>query len=297
MQKNNITYLLLKSSWTLLSFIPLSIMYIFSDILFYPFYYVIRYRRKVARKNLVESFPEKNKKEIVKIEKRFYRFFLDLYFETRKSASISIEEMRKRMKFTNIEEVNKVLASGKSISLYLGHYCNWEWISSMPLSLNKDSISGQIYKRLSSVPVNKLLLKNRSRFGAVSVEMKETMRWISSCISEGKATITGYIADQSPKLRDSKYFLEFLNHQAPVLTGAEKITKRYGLEAYYLNVSRIKRGYYEASFVRLHEEPKTLPDYELTKIYYEHLERSIRINPEFYLWTHNRFKHSKKNNA
>jgi KDO2-lipid IV(A) lauroyltransferase len=251
-----------------------------------------RYRRKITRKNLTESFPEKSLKEIVAIEKRFYHFFVDLIFETCKFAVISKKEISKRMKFTNIEEINDVLQQGKSISLYLGHQGNWEWISSMPLHLDRNAVSGQIYHRLRDRAVDRLMLHNRERLGATSVEMSKTLRWISNHLRNQEVTITGYIADQSPRKNNLQHYVPFLHHLTPVLVGTEKITKKHRLEAYYLDVKRIKRGYYEVTFLKMHADPQSLPDFELTDIYYNMLEKTIRKQPECYLWTHKRFKHA-----
>jgi len=290
-------YHLLQWFWNLLSLIPLRVMYILSDGLFYPLYYLGRYRRKIVRKNLTESFPEKSLAEIRKIEKQFYRFFTDIIFETCKLATISKKEISRRMKFTNVETVNAVLQQGKSISLYLGHYGNWEWVSSMPLCLNREAVAGQIYRKLKNKVVDRLLLHNRSRMGAVCIEMNEVPRRINEYISNQEVSIIGYIADQSPKKRDIRHYVPFLHHHTPTLTGTEKLTKRYGFEAWYLHVKRVKRGYYEADFIQIHENPQSLPDFELTDLYYKHLEHTILQQPELYLWTHNRFKHVQKLNG
>ena len=293
MQKtgNTIKYYLLKGMWRLFSFIPLPVMYVLSDLLFYPLYYWIRYRRKITRKNLTESFPEKSRQELTIIEKRFYRFFIDFMFEMCKMASLSEQEMRRRMQFTNIKEINRVLENGKSISLFIGHCGNWEWVSSMPSHLPKNIVAGQIYHRIRNQAVDKLLLHNRSRWGAHTIEMKETLRWINTQASKGQVTITGYIADQAPRRSDTQHYVRFLNHWTPALTGAEKITRKYGFEAYYVDIERKRRGYYEAHFVRMSERPQSLSGFELTDIYFNLLEQTIRKHPENYLWTHNRFKH------
>lgn len=280
--------------WVLGSLIPLRVMYVISDILYYPFYYLIRYRRKVAHKNLVDCFPEKSAKEIARIEKRFYRFFLDNVFEVCKLASISKKTMCKRMIFDNTDEINDLLQQGKSISLYLGHYGNWEWVSSIPLHLKGNVIAGQIYRKLSSPLSDKLFLRNRSRMGAVSVEMDHTLRWVKEHVDNKVTTITGYIADQSPRRGETKHFANFLNHYTPVQIGAEKITKRYKMEAFYLDVVREKRGYYKATFVKMADDTSSLPEMKLTEIYYNYLEKTIRRQPEFYLWTHRRFKRAQK---
>lgn len=276
----------------LLAILPFRVLYFLSDCIYYLIYYIVRYRRTIVRKNLIESFPEKREQEIILIEKKFYKFFTDNIFESFKMATISRKEISCRMKFKNVEAANSVLNEGKSISLYLGHYGNWEWVSSMPLHLKEGVVAAQIYHRLHNDDMNRLILNNRGRMGAVSVEMYKTARYINELAGENKVSIIGFIADQSPRKKDSRYFIPFLNHNVPVLTGTEKITKHYGFEAWFLKMKRIKRGYYEAEFVRMHDNPKSLPDFELTSIYFSLLEDMIKTAPELYLWTHNRFKHA-----
>jgi len=290
------SYNLLQWAWRILSCIPLWMMYVLSDGIFYLLYYFVRYRRKVARKNLTESFPEKSEKEIVAIEKRFYRFFIDLMLEMSKLMSFSKKEMAKRMYFTNIEVLSEVLQQGKSVSLYMSHHGNWEWVSSLGMHLNRENkiVAGQVYKALHNKNVDKLLIYNRERMGSVCVEMNQTLRWIDNQVKNNVASLTCYVADQSPRKSQIQHYVPFLHHCTPAFIGAEKITKRYDFEAWYLDVRRIKRGYFEATFVRLHDDPKSLPDFELTDIYYRHLEQTIRRQPELYLWTHNRFKYAQK---
>ena len=288
------TYHLLSFFIRLLSCLPFGVLYILSDFLYYVVYYVIRYRREVVRKNLTESFPEKSEQEILCIEKEFYHSFVDIILESCKLASISKDEMKLRMTFKNVDYVNTVLRNGKSIALYLGHYANWEWCSSIPLHLDKNVIGAQIYHKLSNKNMDRLMLDIRERMGAVCVDMHKTARYVTEISAEKKISIIGFIADQSPRKKDSRYFLHFLNHNTPVLTGTEKIVKHYGLEAFFLSVKRVKRGYYEAEFIQLHDNPKSLPDFKLTDIYYQMLEKCIIENPELYLWTHKRFRHAER---
>ena len=280
-----------------LSLIPFKVMYVLSDGLYYLLYYVIRYRRSIVHKNLTESFPEKSEQEILQIEKKFYRYFTDQVLESTKMATISPEEMSRRMKFTNVEAADAVLVSGKSIALYIGHYGNWEWVSSIPLWLDKKVRAVQIYHKLRNENMDKLMLQTRERMGAVSVEMRKTARYITEMANSNQVSIVGFIADQSPRKKEVRHFLSFLNHKTPVLTGTEKIIKHYDFEAWFLNMKRVKRGYYEAELIRLHENPKVLPDFELTAIYYQMLEQMIQNRPELYLWTHKRFKHAMKLDA
>ena len=293
-RKADLGYRILKLCWVAVSLIPLPVMYLFSDLLFWPFYWLGRYRRAVVRRNITESFPYLPKREARRLERKFYRFFLDIFFETCKYASIGKRTICKRMVFENTEEINDLLRQGRSISLYLGHYGNWEWVSSLPLHLEGDAAAGQIYRELSNLTAERLLLESRCRMGAVCVEMDNTLRWINRQAADGVTTITGYIADQSPRKRDAHYYIDFLNHCVPVLTGAEKITVRYGMEAYYLDVERVRRGYYRGTFVRMADDPASLPEGGLTEIYYVMLEKTISRRPEFFLWSHNRFRNAKK---
>ena len=290
-------YQLLHFFLKLLSSIPFRVLYALSDGLYYLLYYGVGYRRKVVRRNLTECFPEKELPEIKRIEKQFYRFFVDMVFESAKMTTISAEEIARRMKFINAEGVNARLREGHSQTIYLGHYGNWEWVASMPLCLEKSMTGAQIYHKLRNEHMDRLLLRNRERMGSRCVEMRKTARYINDLVSRQVLSVTGYIADQSPKKSESRHFLPFLNHRTPVLTGTEKLTKHYGFDAWYLDVRRVKRGYYEAEFVRMHDQPQSLPDFELTALYFQHLEQTIRRQPELYLWTHNRFKHAEKLNV
>lgn len=287
-------YHLLSFLLKLISYIPFRALYVLSDGLYYILYYIIRYRRKIVRKNLTESFPTLKGKEILQVEKKFYRYFTDQVLESCKMATISPEEMKKHMKFTNIEAANAVFKEGKSIALYMGHYGNWEWISSIPLWVAEGVTSVQIYHKLRNDNTNRLILNMRERLGAISVEMRKTARYITEITNTNQVSVIGFIADQSPKKKEVRYFLPFLHHRTPILVGTEKIVKHYGFEAWFLDMKRVKRGYYEAELIRMHEEPTSLPDFELTEIYFRMLEKMIQERPELYLWTHNRFKHATK---
>lgn len=287
-------YHLLSFLLKLISYIPFRVLYVLSDGLYYILYYIIRYRRKIVRKNLTESFPTLKGKEILQVEKKFYRYFTDQVLESCKMATISPEEMKKHMKFTNIEAANAVFKEGKTIALYMGHYGNWEWISSIPLWVAEGVTSVQIYHKLRNDNMNRLILNMRERLGAISVEMRKTARYITEISNTNQVSVIGFIADQSPKKKEVRYFLPFLHHRTPILVGTEKIVKHYGFEAWFLDMKRVKRGYYEAELIRMHEEPASLPDFELTEIYFRMLEKMIQERPELYLWTHNRFKHATK---
>lgn len=286
------TYHLLRFFFKLMSRLPFSVLYVMSGGIYVLLYHVARYRRKIVRKNLTECFPEKDLREIRDIEKKSYRFFSDNIVESFKMSAMTPEEMGRRMRFTNVEEVNSVLRSGRSVALYLGHYGNWEWISSMPLHLEKSAVAAQIYHKLRNKAMDRIMLEHRGAHGAVNVDMYRTARYITELSADKRTSIIGFIADQSPKKREVRHFLQFLHHRTPVLTGTEKITKHYGFDPWFVRIRKVRRGYYEAEFVHMHDDPKSVPDFELTRIYYEMLEQAIREKPELYLWTHKRFKHA-----
>lgn len=286
------TYHLLRFFFKLMSRLPFGVLYAMSGGIYVLLYHVARYRRKIVRKNLTECFPEKDLREIRDIEKKSYRFFSDNIVESFKMSAMSPEEMGRRMRFTNVEEVNSVLRSGRSVALYLGHYGNWEWISSMPLHLEKSAVAAQIYHKLRNKAMDRIMLEHRGSHGAVNVDMYRTARYITELSADKRTSIIGFIADQSPKKREVRHFLQFLHHRTPVLTGTEKITKHYGFDPWFVRIRKVGKGYYEAEFVHMHDDPKSVPDFELTRIYYEMLEQVIREKPEMYLWTHNRFKHA-----
>lgn len=276
-----------------LSYIPFWMLYAISDIMYYPLYYVIRYRREIVRKNLTESFPEKSLSEIITIEKKFYRFFMDMLLESSKIASISPDEMKKRMKFVNIDKTNKLLDEGKSLAFFMGHFCNWEWMTSVGLWIKDDVVCAQVYHKLINETFDKIIKQMRERMGNICVEMRQTARFVASMKAENKACMVALIADQSPKRRQIKHYVKFLNHMVPVLVGPEKIANHFVYMPIFVNAKRVKRGYYECEFSLLHNDPTSLPDYKLTDLYFERLEDEIRKHPECYLWTHNRFKYAK----
>ena len=195
----HLLYYLFFFFWFVASLLPLRLLYFFSDLLYYPLYYVVRYRRKVVRKNLEESFPEKPLVELRKIEREFYHYFCDYIVETIKLFSMSEKQMRQRMTFGGVDKINEIIKH-KDCVLYLGHYCNWEWVSSIPLHLGMTDnfIAGQIYHQIENKAFDKLFLWMRSRFHAVNIEMLMALRHLVRYKQQNKRFIIGFISDQSP---------------------------------------------------------------------------------------------------
>lgn len=276
--------------WYLLSLLPLSVLYVLSDILFVLAYYVFRYRKRLVRKNLMDSFPEKKESDIIKIEKGFYLFLCDYIVESMKLLTMSKKNLQRLMVFKGTETVNEIIADGQSCAIYLGHYCNWEWITSLPLYVTKDAQCGQIYHPLENKDFDRLFLRLRERMGAVCIPMAETLRRIVEFKKKGKQVVVGYISDQVPYWNNIHYWTNFLHHDTPVLTGTERIAKSANHAVFYMDVKCVRRGYYECEFKLITREPKKYKDFELTEIYFRELEKTIQRDPKYWLWSHNRWK-------
>ncbi|MBQ9677435.1 MAG: lysophospholipid acyltransferase family protein [Prevotella sp.] len=273
----------------MVSLLPMWLHYLFADVLYYLLYYVIRYRLQVVRKNLASSFPEKTQPELRQIEKGFYHWFCDYLAESVKLMTISKGNLQKRMVFKGTEVVDEIVESGQSCAVYLGHYGNWEWITSLPLWVTPKAQCGQIYHPLENSVFDTLFLRLRQRMGAVCISMQDTLRKILEFRKEGQPVVIGYISDQKPNWFNIHHWVDFLHHDTPVLTGTERIARKVNHAVFYMDVRRIKRGYYEAEFKLMTREPQKMEEYQITDIYYQMLEESIRKAPEYWLWSHNRW--------
>ena len=287
-------YLLYSIVW-LISLLPLKILYFVSDGIYLIAYHVVKYRRQVVRDNLSSAFPEKSAEELLKIEKDFYHFFADYIVETIKLCSISKKQIRKRMQFVGVEEMVKALQDKQKGFgfVYLAHYGNWEWITSLTLHIHdvdKGVIAAQIYHPLRNKAFDRLFLKIRSRFDSESVGMKETLRYILRNRRDKKPTIMGFIADQGPKWNSIHHWTDFLHHKTPVFIGTEQIGKKVDALIFYGHIERPKRGYYRCEISLMSDNAKEKPDYELTDMYFSMLENTIKKSPHLWLWSHKRWK-------
>lgn len=274
------------------SLLPLRVLYLLADVLAGLMHTVIRYRRRVTRDNLTHCFPELPVKEIRRTERRFYRFLADYFVETLKLASMSEKEMRRRMRFEGLDEVNADLRRGRCVSLFLGHYGNWEWVSSMPLHLWRGAHPCQIYHHLHNRTAAYIFEKLRTRFGATNIPMEDTLTVIGHDWRDGVPNICGYIADQSPKYASLHHFVQFFGRETAVLTGTERISRLVHAPVYYCEMTRPSRGRYVCRFIRMTDDASALPKFELTDDYWRRLEAQIRREPSLWLWSHRRWKHT-----
>lgn len=289
-----IAYALSYTFWYTMSLLPMSLLYVFSDCLYLLVGKVVKYRHKVIWKNLKDSFPEKDEAELLRIEREFYHYFCDYLVETIKLLNMSKRELRQRMVFTGIEEMNELLEKGVSCAVYLGHYGNWELITSLPLWVSEKAQCCQVYHPLNNERFDKLFKSVREKHHALCIPMAETLRQVVSYRQKKQPIVIGYIADQAPFWNNIHHWVDFLNHDTPVLTGSERIIKKTGQAVFYGDVSRVRRGYYQCDFKLITTEPAKYMDWEITDKYFQLLEETIHRQPELYLWSHKRWKRTRE---
>ncbi|MEO7212193.1 lysophospholipid acyltransferase family protein [Mucilaginibacter sp.] len=273
--------------WYLFSLLPFWFLYLISDGLYVLIYYVTKYRRRVVRENLKNSFPEKSDAERLKIEKQYFRYMGDLLVETFKMISISEKELRARMHMKNPEIVEHYFSQGKSIIAAAGHYGNWEMaaLEFGMLSKNKTII---VYKPLNNPRFDAFLNKQRARFGSMLVTMKQTLRTMISLKDE--RTVSVLASDQTPGVNEVTYFTNFLNQPTAVFLGIEKIAKMTDAAVVFYRIECVKRGYYTYELVPLVDNPKETAQYEITNMQVGYLEKQIQETPQYWLWSHRRWK-------
>lgn len=291
---SNLRYHILYALWYTLSLLHLRVLYVLSDIIFVIVYYVVGYRRKVVRSNLERCFPEKDKSERKGIERRFYRFFCDYLVETLKMMSMSKEQIRRRVVFKGMEEVNRLMAEGTPIGLYLGHVGNWEWLTTIDYWMPDHMVSAHLYHPLKDKVMDRLFLRLRAKHHSVGIPMKETLRRLVMLKKQCKNFIVGYISDQNPKWQNIHHWLTFFGQETPVFTGTERIMKSTHQAFAYGDVYRVRRGYYECHIHILDPHPENVPDWQLTDRYFVELEKTIRRAPHLWLWTHKRWKRTRE---
>lgn len=276
------------------SLLPFSILYVLSDFTYLIVYYLIGYRKNVVRENLKRSFPGKTDRELLATEKKFYHHLCDLLFESMKMATISKEEMSRRMKILNYEPLLKHYDENKSVLLITSHYGNWEWTSSFSMYLPADKPMYQVYKQQKNKLFDRLIYNLRIRFGSVNVEVNELFDVLSSLKHQGKMGMIGLISDQSPSRKGIKYQSQFLNQRTPVITGTEIIAKKYDFPVYFVQIRRVKRGYYTCNPVPICLHPQESGKFEITEKYIRLLEQEIMAEPAYWLWSHRRWKFADK---
>ncbi len=276
-----------------ISILPFPVFYFVSDIVFVMVYHLIRYRRKTVTDNLQLVFPEKSSEEIATIRKKFYRHMCDMFLEMIKTISISEKELKKRFTFSNLEELRELESHDKSIIVMCGHYASYEWMLSLQLYGLKHRSYG-IYKRIRNKYFDRLIKSIRGRFNAELISTYHATETIRGNQEHGILGNYAMIADQSPKLERAKYWIDFMGIKAPVFEGSDRLARKLDMIVVYLHVEKVKRGHYEASFIPITTDARNDPPHFITRRFIKLLEKQINSAPEYYLWTHKRWKHRDK---
>lgn len=272
--------------------LPFPVLYLLSDGFFFLVYRVIRYRRNVVSENLLLAFPEKSPESRKDIEKKFYSHMCDMFLEMTKTMSMTPEEMQRRFTFRNIEVLKELEMQNRSSMIMFPHYASWEWAITLD-----PYVSGKgygIYQPVNNKYFDQWVRKVRAKFGTTLISTKETREVIAINQADGQLAHYGILSDQSPMPKKARYWAPFMGITVPVHVGAEALCKRHGLPAVYLKVRKVGRGYYQGELILLAREPARMPDFEITDAFLREVEASVREAPEYYFWTHKRWKHRNK---
>ncbi len=272
-----------------ISMLPFRLLYLLSDFVYLIVYYFIGYRKKTVRENLALALPNLSDEERLVIEKKSYKHLCDMFLEMIKTMTISTKEINKRFVFSNLEVYKKLEKQDKSIAMMLAHYASYEWVISMNTYVRFNGYA--IYKKIANPYFDKLVRDIRSRFKAYLITTKETVPTIINNKNNNKLSIYGFASDQSPKISSAFHWQKFMGIEVPVHTGAEMLSKKYDMNVIFLKVKKVKRGHYEASFEILSDKVQEVPNYEITDKFLKLVEQQIYEAPEYYLWTHKRWKH------
>lgn len=284
-----LAYILIYPLLWLVSILPFRLLYAFSDLLYFFIYRIFSYRTEIVKENLDLVFPDKSKDEKKRIMKKFYHHLCDMVVESIKSMTISDSEMKKRFVFTNIEEIHKLEKINKSIVLMCGHYGSWEWIFVLQEYVNHKGYA--VYKRLANRYFDRLVKRIRAKYNSHLITTKETIPTLTKTKEQGELTINGFVSDQSPRVGKAYHWNDFMGIKVPIHTGAEMLAKKLDMAVVFFSVKRIKRGYYETTFKTLAVHPNEFENYEITDMFLKLVEAQIYEAPEYYLWTHKRWKH------
>ncbi|WP_115812271.1 lysophospholipid acyltransferase family protein [Flavobacterium aquicola] len=286
-----VIYLLIYPFLWCISILPFPILYLFSDFVYLILYRTIGYRKKTVRENLRLALPHLSKKERLIIEKKFYSHLCDMFLEMIKTMSISKEEICKRYVFKNFDLYQELEKQDKSIAIMCAHYASYEWVVSMNYYTNFKGYG--IYKKIKNPYFDKLVHSIRSKYNAALITTKEAIPTIANNYRNKILSTYGFASDQSPKENVTNHFSKFMGIEVPVYTGAEMLSKKYNMNVIFLKTKKVKRGYYEATMEILSENAKEVPNYEITDQFLRLVEQQIYEAPEYYLWTHKRWKHKK----
>jgi len=287
-----IAYIIIYPILWVISILPFRLIYMLSDILSFLLYRIIGYRKKTVKSNLRLVFPEKSEKQINLITKNFYKHLCDLFLEMIKTLTISKKQLSKRFIVKNIEALKHLEDHNTSVILMYGHYASYEWSSVLQTYINLAGLG--IYKKIANKYFDNLVRRIRSKYKTELIDSKKALIRIAHLNETNDHRMIGFLSDQSPKIKPNNVWLNFMNINVPCFVGAEITAKKFNYPVGFLKIDKVKRGYYEAEIIILSEKPLEEPNFKITEKFNQILESQIKTKPEFYLWTHKRWKHRDK---
>ena len=293
--KTNLLYWLVYVGMWMLAILPFNLLYVLSDLLYLLMRYGVRYRRKIIRMNLCNSFPEKTDKELRQIERKFYHYLCDYMLEEVKMLRITFTELCRRMEYDNKELYLSMIEKHGGIVLLIPHYANFEWITGMSSIMRPGDVPVQVYKPLRNKYMDAIFLHIRARFGGYNVRKHATARELVKLRRAGKRLAVGLITDQSPNRSEAHYWTTFLHQDTVFMDGAERIAKLMDFPVFYCELQRVRRGYCRVYFDLITETPKLTTDGEITELFARRLEQTICREPAYWFWSHKRWKLKREN--
>lgn len=275
----------------LLSILPKRVMYVFADLLYLAGYYLVGYRKKVVYENLRYAFPEKSDKDIKKIAKRFYKHLSDVMVEDIAMLHMSTKRLDQFVTVKDLDLLDDLYQQNRNVMGMLGHYGNWELLTTIPLHSPFTILT--VYKPLKNRFFDRKIYEMRKRFNEVPVPMKQAYKTIARHQNQGGPYIVGMVADQSPTKSGLNFRTTFLNQDTAFFLGAERIARKYNHSVMFPAVKKVKRGFYEIRFTLLFDNAAETTETEITEKYARTLESLIREKPEYWLWSHRRWKHTR----
>ncbi len=287
---NYLLYIFANSLIWLLHLLPDWVLFRVSDFLYFLMYHVAGYRKKVVVDNLQKAFPEYNKTRIRSTTRKFYHHFSDLILESAICHFYSESKALKRITYRNPELLNELYATGKLVMAVTGHYGNWEYLNT--LALASDYPVAAIYKPLKIKQIDQMIQRNRTRFGVMVSPMEKIVKKLITHYNDKDPVMTIFLADQRPLIKNIQYWTKFMGLDAPLYLGTEKLARKLDAAVVFLKILKVKRGRYEVEIELICKNPNDLEPYEITNRHVQILENLIRDQPEYWLWSHRRWKHN-----
>lgn len=274
----------------LISRLPLKVLYLFADVVFFLIFHIVGYRKKIVKMNLNNSFPDKSEDEILKIRKQFFKNLSDYIVETIKSFTISSHELRVRVQHINQEVFHHAHADGKNMILLCGHVFNWEWITALATIVPQEK-SYPVYRKMQNSFWEEQLRKIRNSYGNESIEANDVVRHIFRNKNDGNS-IYMFVADQTPDSYHVDVGISFLNQKTPVFIGYDKLATRMDLEFVYCDMKKVKRGFYQINYYRILPDGEKFENFEVVNKFHSMLSKTIERDPANYLWSHRKWKYA-----